>query len=94
MITAPSNSQLVFVIIGSSLTGPLSKSSAAGALVHSIDKSSVEDGYDGECPLLLQSMQPPCSMTPLNIMASRRPGLQKCILSFKTARERSAFSLL
>lgn len=64
MITAPSNIHLFFVIEGL----PISIHSAIPVpFVHSTDKPCIDDVYEGNCPVLLQTMRLLCSMTPLRV---------------------------
>jgi hypothetical protein len=64
MITAPSNSHLFFVIEGLPLSIP---SAIPVPSVNSTDKPCIEDVYEGNCPVLLQTMRLLCSMTPLRV---------------------------
>ena len=64
MITAPSNIHLFFVIEGL----PISIHSAIPVpFVNSTDKPCIDEVYEGNCPVLLQTMRLLCSMTPLRV---------------------------
>jgi hypothetical protein len=64
MITAPSNSHLFFVIEGLPISIP---SAIPVPSVNSTDTPCIEDVYEGNCPVLLQTMRLPCSMPPLRV---------------------------
>ena len=81
MITAPSNSHLLFVIAGLPISLPSAIPVPSGFPINLIDTPCIEGVFGGDCPVLLQTMRLLCSMTPLSVMAVRRFGRQKSILS-------------
>jgi hypothetical protein len=64
MITAPSNSHVFFVIEG--LLSPSLQQFQCRPFTRLINPC-IEDVYEGNCPVLLQTMRLLCSMTPLRV---------------------------